>query len=125
MDRSKIHNPFVDALAARFTAAGYRLYLVGGVVRDVLAERAPGDMDLATDAPVEAIKRLAGLARPTSIYPVGEKFGTIGVIAGGHNYEITTFRAGAGAGRRTRTRRPRCAPTSSGATSRSTRWPTT
>jgi poly(A) polymerase len=92
LDRSKIRNPFVDTLAARFTAAGYRLYLVGGVVRDVLAERAPGDMDLATDAPVEAIKRLAAQARAASIYPVGEKFGTIGVIAGGHNYEITTFR---------------------------------
>jgi poly(A) polymerase len=92
MDRNQLHNPFLDRLTERFAAAGHRLYLVGGVVRDVLAGHPPGDMDLATDAPVEAIKRLAAKARPQTIYAVGEKFGTVGVIAGEHSYEITTFR---------------------------------
>ncbi|HEX6605932.1 MAG TPA: CCA tRNA nucleotidyltransferase, partial [Chloroflexia bacterium] len=92
MDRNQLHNPFLDRLAERFATAGHRLYLVGGVVRDVLAEHPPGDMDLATDAPVETVKRLAAKARPQTIYAVGEKFGTVGVIAGEHSYEITTFR---------------------------------
>src|SRR5689334_3543932 len=94
MDQNTLANPFLTRLADRFSAAGHRLYLVGGVVRDVLARRLPGDMDLATDAPPDAIKRIAAQARPASIYAVGEKFGTVGVIAGDHAYEITTFRTG-------------------------------
>ncbi len=91
----RIHNPFLDRLAAQFRAAGHRLYVVGGAVRDVLAGHPAGEMDLATDAPPEEIKRVAGRARPTSLYAVGEKFGTIGVIAADRIYEITTFRTGA------------------------------
>ncbi len=94
MDQNTLTNPFLTRLAARFQAAAYRLYLVGGVVRDVLARRLPGDMDLATDAPPDEIKRIAAQARPASIYAAGEKFGTVGVIAGDHAYEITTFRTG-------------------------------
>src|SRR5579859_1649649 len=97
IDPAKIHNPFLDRLAARFAAGGHRLYLVGGAVRDLLAGQPAGDMDLTTDAPVDAIKRLAAAARAASVYPIGEKFGTIGVLAGGHTYEITTFRAATGA----------------------------
>jgi poly(A) polymerase len=95
MDQDKLTNPFLNRLATRFSAAGHRLYLVGGVVRDVLAGRPPGDMDLATEAAPDAIKRIAAQARPGSIYAVGEKFGTVGVVAGDHTFEITTFRTGA------------------------------
>ena len=94
MDRNQLHNPFLDRLAERFATAGHRLYLVGGVVRDVLAEHPPGDMDLATDAPVETVKRLAAKARPQTIYAVGEKFGTVGAtgiaLRNGYLYFATT-----------------------------------
>jgi len=92
MDPTQIHNPFLDRLAAKFHAAGYRLYLVGGVVRDALSGLPAGEIDMATDAPVEEIKRLSAQARPTSLYPIGEKFGTISMLARERRYEITTFR---------------------------------
>jgi len=95
IDNTQFHNPFLDKLAARFAAAGHRLVLVGGVVRDVAAGRAAGEIDGATDAPVETIRRLVQAARPSSLYAVGEKFGTIGLTADGRPYEITAFRTGA------------------------------
>jgi poly(A) polymerase len=46
-------------LAERFRAAGHRLYLVGGVVRDLLLDReVHADIDLTTDAKPEQIKKL-------------------------------------------------------------------
>jgi poly(A) polymerase len=85
-------------LADRFAAAGHRLYLVGGTVRDLLVGAGTGDfdIDLTTDARPPAIKRcLDGWA--DSIWTQGEKFGTIGAQrdtgAAQRIYEITTFRA--------------------------------
>ena len=90
----------LEPLAERFLAAGHRLYLVGGTVRDlfVAADRADFDLDLTTDARPPEIKRcLEGWA--DAIWNQGEKFGTIGAQridpATGREriYEITTFRA--------------------------------
>ena len=90
----------LEPLAERFRAAGHRLYLVGGTVRDlfVAGDRADFDLDLTTDARPPEIKRcLEGWA--DAIWNQGEKFGTIGAQradpATGREriYEITTFRA--------------------------------
>jgi poly(A) polymerase len=81
-------------LAERFTAAGKRLYLVGGVVRDLLlgVERGDRDIDLTTDARPDEIKRiLDGWA--DALWSQGERFGTIGARKGGVAFEITTHRA--------------------------------
>mgnify|MGYP001100971108 CR=1 FL=1 len=82
-------------LAERFAAAGHRLFLVGGVVRDLMIGRplrADNDLDLTTDARPEAIKRvLAGWA--DAMWTQGERFGTIGARNGDREYEITTHRA--------------------------------
>jgi poly(A) polymerase len=47
-------------LAARFGAAGHRLYLVGGAVRDAVTGRlhAAGDLDFTTDARPDDIERI-------------------------------------------------------------------
>ena len=42
--------PVADDLGRRFAAAGHRLYLVGGSVRDALLGRLGDDLDFATDA---------------------------------------------------------------------------
>ena len=79
-------------LAARFAAAGHRLYLVGGTVRDLLLGREiDGDFDATTDATPPQIKALLhGWA--DAIWTQGERFGTIGARRGARTYEITTHR---------------------------------
>ena len=81
-------------LTQRFRAAGHRLYLVGGSVRDLLAgaDTSTSDYDFTTDARPEGIKRaLKGWA--DAVWTQGEKFGTIGARHGERDYEITTHRA--------------------------------
>jgi len=88
----------LQTLSAAFGAAGRRLLLVGGPVRDRLLGRPVHDYDLTTDAAPEEIKRLARAARPDAVYDVGARFGTIGLVFregadGQRAVEITTFRS--------------------------------
>jgi poly(A) polymerase len=85
----------VAPVADRFADAGHRLFLVGGIVRDLLADRPVGernDLDLTTDATPEQIK---AIVRPlaSALWTQGERFGTIGATIDGQDYEITTHRA--------------------------------
>lgn len=91
------HAYVVEVLAAAFAEAGKELYLVGGPVRDLLLGTPPTDLDFTTDAiPTET--RAIGEAIPgSSIYDIGEKYGTIGVVIPVDDQsipvEITTFRS--------------------------------
>ena len=81
-------------LATRFAAAGHRLYLVGGSVRDALLGRAVSDLDFTTDARPEAVLALLeGWAE--AVWDTGIAFGTVGARRHGETVEITTFRADA------------------------------
>jgi poly(A) polymerase len=80
-------------LAERFAAAGHRLYLVGGTVRDlVLGREIDGDYDCTTDARPDEVKRLLH-GWTDALWTQGERFGTIGARKGGRTYEITTHRS--------------------------------
>jgi poly(A) polymerase len=84
----------LQPLTERFRAAGKRLYLVGGTVRDLLVDALSDerDYDATTDAVPSEIKAcLSGWA--DAIWTQGEKFGTIGARKGDRVYEITTHRA--------------------------------
>jgi len=92
----------VRPLADLFAASGARLYLVGGVVRDLFvtgtapddgaASRIGEDVDLTTDAEPDRIKAIiAPLA--DAVWTQGERFGTIGCKVGDRTFEITTHRA--------------------------------
>jgi poly(A) polymerase len=89
-------------LAKRFEHAQKRLYLVGGSVRDALVMGGLGDgsdrvakdfdFDLTTDARPEEIEGIiTGWA--DVVWTQGARFGTIGCLARGRRYEITTHRA--------------------------------
>ncbi len=84
----------VAPLAERFTGAGYRLYLVGGTVRDLLLGRDLDqiDFDLTTDARPDEIE---AVVRPwaEAVWLQGKRFGTIGARKGRRDVEITTHRA--------------------------------
>jgi len=83
--------PVATELGERFRLAGHELYLVGGVVRDLLLGRDHGDLDFATDAPPrETTRVLRGWAERQ--YLVGVRFGTVGARKGDRTFEITTFR---------------------------------
>jgi tRNA nucleotidyltransferase (CCA-adding enzyme) len=74
-----------------FVKNGYKLYVVGGAVRDALLGKAPKDFDLATDAvpdKVEEMMKAAGLRTIAT----GKAFGVINVFTDQGEYEIATFR---------------------------------
>ncbi len=84
-------------LTERFRAAGHRLFLVGGTVRDLLvadatADPATIDFDFTTDALPAQIKAIIG-DWTDAVWTQGERFGTIGAKRGERVYEITTHRA--------------------------------
>lgn len=81
-------------IAEPFVAAGFRLYLVGGIVRDLFAGREvdDGDLDFTTDATPGEVKSAIG-GTVDSLWTQGERFGTIGATVGGRQVEITTHRA--------------------------------
>jgi len=81
-------------VAQRFESAGFRFFLVGGVVRDCFLGRSNlgQDLDATTDARPDHIRALvADLA--DSVWLQGERFGTVGCVIAGQSYEITTHRA--------------------------------
>lgn len=82
--------PVTDA----FTAAGFGVYLVGGIVRDLLAgrQRQAPDIDLTTDATPPEIERLLA-GRTDALWKQGARFGTIGCLIDGRMFEITTHRS--------------------------------
>lgn len=74
-----------------FVKNGYKLFVVGGAVRDALLGKTPKDYDLATDAVsdrVEEIMQEAGF----KTLPTGKAFGVINVFTDSDEYEIATFR---------------------------------
>lgn len=85
--------PLATELGERFRMAGHELYLVGGVVRDLLLGqvRDGAEIDLATDAPPrQTIKLVQGWADSRKL--IGVRFGTVGARKGDVHMEITTFR---------------------------------
>ncbi len=81
----------VLVVAEALKGAGFKAYLVGGCVRDILLKREPKDWDVTTDALPENIQHIF----PESVYE--NNFGTVGIKTGSDNHklaivEVTTFR---------------------------------
>lgn len=68
--------------------AGFRAFIVGGAVRDLLLGIAPKDFDVATDATPTEVQRLFRRARL-----IGRRFQIVHVQFGQELIEVSTFRA--------------------------------
>jgi poly(A) polymerase len=66
---------------------GYKGYLVGGAVRDLMLERRPKDFDVGTDARPNEVRRLFRNSRI-----IGRRFRLVHVFFGGEIVEVSTFR---------------------------------
>ena len=101
-NRIKIDMPLpndVKNIASVFKKNNFKLFVVGGAVRDFLLKKEIKDYDLATDAvpdKVEEMMKKAGLRT----LPTGKAFGVINVFTDQGEYEIATFREDIGSGRR-------------------------
>lgn len=73
----------------RLNAAGFEAYLVGGSVRDACLGREPLDFDITTQAIPDEIKA-AFLGE--KLLETGLKHGTLTLVKGGQQIQITTFR---------------------------------
>ena len=70
------------------TKKGYKAYIVGGAVRDLILGHNPHDIDIATNMPVEELEKMY------KTYDIGKSkdFGIVVVNVGGHQFEIAQFR---------------------------------
>ena len=68
--------------------AGYKAYVVGGAVRDLIAGIIPKDFDIATNATPDQVRQLFRRSRI-----IGRRFQIVHVMQGGETLEVSTFRA--------------------------------
>ncbi|MGT2811575.1 CCA tRNA nucleotidyltransferase [Streptococcus minor] len=89
MKLQQLPSEFQEALPIleKLKASGYEAYFVGGSVRDAILGRTIHDVDIATSAYPEETKKVF-----TRTIDVGIEHGTVLVLHGGQEYEITTFR---------------------------------
>lgn len=91
-------SPNVEFIFDMFSKHGYKIYAVGGCVRDFLMGREPKDIDFCTDATPKEMKdiwtRIAYMNK-LHLIPTGEKFGTLTIRFPDEQeqFEVTTFRA--------------------------------
>ncbi len=68
-------------------AEGFKAFVVGGAVRDLLLDRQPKDFDVATDATPEEVRRVFRRSRI-----IGRRFRLVHVMFGDETVEVSTFR---------------------------------
>lgn len=76
-----------EAVLKEIQAHGFEAYFVGGSVRDALLEKPIHDVDIATSAYPEEIKKIF-----SRTIDVGIEHGTVLILIGDEQYEVTTFR---------------------------------
>jgi len=82
--------PYAKELVGAVQRSGYKCYIVGGAIRDILMGKAPEDYDFTTNAPLTVIKQIFS---HKTISTVGEEHGTIVIHWSPKiNCEITRFR---------------------------------
>ena len=83
--------PKVKMILGILSENGYEAYVVGGCVRDSILARNPSDWDITTSAKPEDVCRIFHRTVGT-----GLKHGTVTVLIGDEQFEVTTYRGTAG-----------------------------
>ncbi len=84
--RSQLSRGATD-VTRKLHQAGFKAFIVGGAVRDLLLGITPKDFDIATDGTPEEIKPLFRRA-----FIIGRRFRLVHVLAGPETVEVSTFR---------------------------------
>jgi tRNA nucleotidyltransferase (CCA-adding enzyme) len=77
----------IHEFSAHFAKSGFKLYLVGGAVRNFALNIQPKDWDFATDATPDQVIGLF-----YKVIPTGINHGTVTVLFKQHSFEVTTLR---------------------------------
>ena len=89
----RVLTPELRTLSGIFSKHGYELRIAGGAVRDLLMDKTPSDVDFATTATPDQMKRMFDTENIRMINNQGEKHGTITArINDKDNFEVTTLR---------------------------------
>ncbi|GAA5159086.1 polynucleotide adenylyltransferase PcnB [Viridibacterium curvum] len=81
-------SPAARRVCAGLQEAGFKAYVVGGAVRDLIAGIPPKDYDVATDATPEQVRAQFRRSRI-----IGRRFKIVHVMVGNETIEVSTFRA--------------------------------
>ena len=94
LQKPTLHADWIDpearSIVDRLQRAGFKTYLVGGCVRDLLAGIYPKDYDIATSAHPEQVRKLI-----RGSYIIGKRFKLVLVKRGDQQFEVATFRRNA------------------------------
>ncbi len=71
---------------------GFKAYVTGGAIRDMLLGGEALDYDIITDASVDAVKKVAAKNNWQIVNAFGEKYGVTTLFLQGNKVEVTTFR---------------------------------
>jgi len=85
--RTQLSRGALDVIR-KLQQAGFKAFVVGGAVRDLMLGITPKDFDIATDATPEDVKPLFRRA-----FIIGRRFRLVHVLAGPETLEVSTFRA--------------------------------
>ncbi|MDR1888025.1 MAG: polynucleotide adenylyltransferase PcnB [Zoogloeaceae bacterium] len=95
VERHGVHRESISSGSRRVCEAlrerGYKAYVVGGAVRDLLVGAQPKDFDVATNATPEEVRRCLRRSRL-----IGRRFQIVHAYMGAEVVEITTFRGALG-----------------------------
>lgn len=80
---------YINTILNKLEEAGHKSYIVGGSVRDLILGKTPHDYDITTSAVPDEIQRIFNDFKTLLI---GKQFGTVVVVQGENNAEVTTFR---------------------------------
>jgi poly(A) polymerase len=92
-DKHGVPRERISSCARRVTGglqdAGFKAFVVGGAVRDLLLDLEPKDFDVATDATPEEVRDIFRRSRI-----IGRRFRLVHVMCGAETVEVSTFRGG-------------------------------